>query len=270
MNDTSAEAERVLVEVHRRMPLGQKWLLLGQLYRDARLLHAAGVRLRNPHATSRDVREAWLRVNLGFTAAGPTGEDNMEQQPSGLAGLREVIGVLDRLGIAYSLGGSMASSIHGINRQTNDADLTVEPFPGKEPELAAAFGPDYYVSLAAVQEAVRHRTSFNVINTRTGFKADLFIHQDQPFERSAFARRLTVQLPDVPDQPLCLHTPEDIILFKLRWYRLGNETSEQQWRDVLGVLRVQGTRIDPNYLDEWAPALGVSDLLARARGESQL
>jgi hypothetical protein len=270
MNDTSAEAERVLVEVHRRMPVGQKWLLLGQLYRDARLLHAAGVRLRNPHASGRDVREAWLRVNLGFTAAGPTGEDDMEQPSSSLAGLREVIGVLDHLGIAYSLGGSMASSVHGINRQTNDADLTVEPFLGKEAQLAAAFGPDYYVSPAAVQEAVRNRTSFNVINTRSGFKADLFVHKDQPFERAAFARRLSVQLPDAPDQPIRIHTPEDIILFKLCWYRLGNETSEQQWRDVLGVLRVQGERIDQNYLDQWAPELGVSDLLARARQESKL
>src|SRR5581483_3627027 len=104
----------------------------------------------------------------------------------------------------YALGGSMASSFHGVARFTQDADVTVEPFAGKEPQLVAAFGPDYYVSLPAVRQAVADRSSFNVINTREGFKIDIFVRKDQPFEQKALERRVSQPLPDRPDQPVPL------------------------------------------------------------------
>jgi hypothetical protein len=87
------------------------------------------------------------------------------------------------------------------------------------------------------------------------------------FEAGAVARRLALTMPDDPNEPVPLMTAEDIILFKLAWYRLGGEGSEQRWRDVLGVMQVQGERLDQAYLDRWAPDIGVSDLLARARRE---
>jgi hypothetical protein len=182
--------------------------------------------------------------------------------------LREVLRVFTDLGIAYALGGSMASSVYGIDRYTRDADITAEPFPGREAQLAGAFGPDYYVSLPAVRDAVRQRSSFNIINTATGFKVDVFICKDLPFERSAMQRRAPLELPDAPGQPITLHSPEDVILFKLRWYRLGGESSGQQWADVLGVFKVQTGKLDQTYLDRWAADLGVADLLARVRQES--
>jgi hypothetical protein len=63
-------------------------------------------------------------------------------------------------------------------------------------------------------------------------------------------------------------TAEDAILQKLDWYKKGGCVSERQWLDVLGVLKVQGARLDFPYLEEWAPSLGVADLLARARDEA--
>jgi hypothetical protein len=62
-------------------------------------------------------------------------------------------------------------------------------------------------------------------------------------------------------------SPEDIILLKLEWFRIGGEMSERQWNDVLGVFEIQGSRLDQTYLDHWAPVIGVADLLARARQE---
>jgi hypothetical protein len=268
MSDTSPEAEKVLIEVYRRMPPAQKWLQLGQMYDDARALHAAGVRLRNPGATARDVQADWLRVNLGV---GLEVRDSSREGPMpNLSDLRDVLRVFDNLGIAYALGGSMASSLHGIDRYTRDADLTAEPFPGREGAFAQAFGPDYYLSEPAIRRAIQTRSSFNLINTSTGFKVDVFIRKDEPFEQSAMARRVAVHMPDAPEQPVMLHTAEDVILFKLRWYRLGNEIAQQQWEDVLGVLRVQAGKVDLGYLDEWAPRLGIADLLARARAEAAL
>jgi hypothetical protein len=185
-----------------------------------------------------------------------------------LSVLREVVQAFSALGIPHALGGSMASSLHGIPRYTQDADLVVEPFPGKEAQLAASFGRDYYVSLPAIQEAVRTHSSFNIINTSAGFKMAVFIRKDQPFEQSAMARRREVTLPDVPEQPIAVQTPEDVILFKLHWYRLGSETSSQQWSDVQGVLKVKAGQLNEAYLNHWAADLHVDDLLARARLES--
>ena len=265
--DTSPDAERMLVETYRRLPPGEKWLRLGLMYADARALHQAGCRLRNAGASPTDILRAWLAVNLGLKHLKPKEGAAVEQPISILQETRVVLRVFAGLGIPCAVGGSVASSLHGIDRYTRDAAITADPFAGQEASFVAAFGPDYYVSLTAVEDANRRRASFNIINTATGFKADVFVRKDSAFEQSALKRRLALALPDLPAEAVPLLTAEDIILFKLTWYRLGGESSEQQWRDVIGVMQVQGERLDQSYLDQHAPEIGVHDLLARARQE---
>jgi hypothetical protein len=265
LKDTSPEAERVLIGVYRKMSPGQKWLRLGETFRAARILHAAGVRLRHPGATPTEIHRDWMKRHFNLPESVLLREPSMDQNLNNLGDLRAAIAILDRLGIPYAVGGSMASSVHGILRFTEDADVTVEPFPGKETQLAAAFGPGYYISLEAVQDAVRRRSSFNVICLDTGFKIDIFVRKDQPFEEMAMSRRELIEFPDIPGKPLFFHSAEDTILFKLTWYRLGNESSDRQWSDILNMLKVQADRLDSAYLDHWAAVLKVDDLLARAR-----
>jgi hypothetical protein len=268
LTDTSPEADRVWTELYRALTPGKKWLILGQAFQTGKVLHAAGVLQRTPRATEAEIRREWLAEYLGERAPLVTEGAKMDPAQQNLGVVREVVKALDGLGIAYALGGSMASSVHGIARYTQDADITVEPFAGREGQFAACFGPEYYVSLPAIVEAVRDRTSFNLINTREGFKVDVFIRKDVPFEQAAMQRRVAMALPDLPSQPISVLTAEDVILFKLQWYRLGGEASAQQWADVLGVLKVQAGRLDEDYLDRWAAELHVGDLLARARQES--
>ena len=187
----------------------------------------------------------------------------MNQPTDNLKELRRVISALRDLQIDYALGGSMASSLLGIPRFTQDADLMVEPFEARESLLASSFGSDYYVSVPAIVEAIARRRSFNVIHTSTGFKADLFVRRDRPFEISAMHRRVAVELPDAPNEPIHVLSAEDVILFKLEWYRLGGEVSDRQWNDILGLLNIQAGRLDRTYLQHWASELNVSDLLAR-------
>ena len=59
-----------------------------------------------------------------------------------------------------------------------------------------------------------------------------------------------------------------MILHKLQWYRLSDETSERQWLDVLGVLKVQGASLDHSHLLHWAQALGITKLYERALNEA--
>jgi hypothetical protein len=269
ISDTSPDAERVLVEVYRRMTPRDKWLLLGRLYEDARALHAAGMRLRNPAVTSREITEAWIRTNLGIELPFPVRDTAQVVPMANLHDFSEVARIFDQLAIPYALGGSMACSVYGMSRQTNDADIMAEPFSGKEAQLIAALGPDYYLSDAAIKDAIRKRSSFNLINTATGFKVDVFIRSDDLFAQSAMARRVFLDVSGVPDQKICVLSVEDVVLSKLRWYRLGNETSEQQWKDVVTLLKTQQAHADWNYLNRWAAILAVEDLLERARHEAE-
>jgi hypothetical protein len=172
--------------------------------------------------------------------------------------------LLDQLGIGYALGGSMASSLLSTPRFTQDADLMVEPFAGRELEFERALGPDYYVSTSAMIEANRSRRSFNVINKKTGFKLDLFVRKDRPFDLSALERRERLAFPADPSKHLNVLTAEDILVFKLEWYRLGEEVSEQQWRDIIGLLKVRGDQLDLRYMQRFASELAVAGLLDRA------
>jgi hypothetical protein len=268
LSDTSPEADRVWTATYRGMSPAKKWAILGEDFRTGKLLHAGGCRHRRPGATAEDIHREWLALQYGFLGPVPGGSV-MDPAVQNLQVVREVLAVLDNLGIPYALRGSMASSLHGIARHTRDADICVEPFPGKEAQLVAAFGPDYYVSLPTVEQAVRDRSSFNILNTREGFKVDLFVRPDEPFEQEAMRRRVPFIFPDRPGQPVSLLASEDIVLFKLRWYRLGGEVSDQQWSDVLGVLKVRAGQLDEAYLDRWAADLQVSDLLERARQEAR-
>lgn len=190
----------------------------------------------------------------------------MESDQKNVAIVQEVAAVLDRLEIPYAVGGSWASSLLGKPRLTHDVDMTVEPFPGKETAFCASFSDDYYVSLPMIQDALRRRSSFNIIHWATGFKVDLFVRKERPFDASVLSRRYVHPLSE--GRSLTVVSPEDVILLKLEWYRLGGCTSERQLEDVRGVLQMQAGKLDQAYLDHWAAGLGVSDLLQRARQES--
>lgn len=182
---------------------------------------------------------------------------------------REVAEILESLGIPCLVGGSLASSLHGIPRSTDDADLVAELRENHVEPLVAALGSRFYVDAERARDAVRRRSSFNVIELATMFKVDLFVLGDDPAAREQMVRSQRFELPEEAGE-LPVASPEDTVLQKLRWYRLGHEISDRQWQDALGVLRVQGKRLDRPYLERGAIALHVQDLLERALREAGL
>jgi hypothetical protein len=182
--------------------------------------------------------------------------------------LKQFTEVLDSLNIIYVIGGSIASSLYGTVRFTQDADITVEPFAPEADKLFDALEKDFYISKEAMYEALRNRSSFNVIHFATAFKIDIFIRPETEFHRKMLSRGRKLRLGDIA-KPVSFVSPEDIILLKLDWYRQSGCISERQWSDVQGVLTGQSKSLDFEYLKSWANKLGVKDLLDRAISESE-
>ena len=175
--------------------------------------------------------------------------------------LKEVIECFDELAIAYYIGGSVASSAYGMARATMDVDLVAHIEASQVDGLVGSLEADYYISAEMVRNAIQRRVSFNLIHLETMIKIDVFIPKDQPYDSEAFARRRVDTLDEESSREFYLASPEDVVLSKLQWYQTGGRVSEQQWKDVLGVLKIQSDNMDLEYLKYWASKLNLSDLL---------
>ena len=182
--------------------------------------------------------------------------------------LRLIVSNLERLKIPYMVGGSFASSAHGVPRSTLDADLIVDLKRQDVGGLEEAFSRDFYMDIGQVEHALGSKRSFNLIHLETFFKADLFVLRESSFAREEFSRRRLQPVESSVEAQIYVATPEDTVLSKLEWYRRGGEASENQWRDVIGIIKTQGGRLDLVYLRKWAVELGVSDLLEQASQEA--
>ena len=182
-----------------------------------------------------------------------------------LAALEPVVEAFSRLGVAYYLGGSAVSSDYGVARSTLDVDLVADLRAEHVVPLVDALKSNYYIERRTVADAVARKACFNAIHMPTSFKVDVFPVKNRPYDREALQRIHEDSLDDAqPAKRFFQASPEDIILAKLEWYRLGDEVSERQWGDVLGVMKVQQHLLDRAYLGKWAVELGVADLLRKA------
>lgn len=178
--------------------------------------------------------------------------------------LRNLIDVLEKAGIPYMLAGSLGSSFHGRPRATNDADVVIAPTESQLRLLLDSLGSDYYVSKDAALAALSQESTFNVIDIRTQWKADLRVRRTRAFSVMEFSRR---QKAVILDMDVYVVSAEDAILSKLEWAEEG--ASLQQLQDVLGVLQVQYDRLDMDYLRKWAEDLGVRDRLEELLGKAR-
>ncbi len=221
--DTSFEAERVQIQILRAMPPARK----------AALLSGA--------------------IRAGFTLGGKDMTDPFDIT-------WEVVVALESLDIEYFVGGSVASTLHGEPRFTQDTDLIVRIEREHIEPLKRALEEQFYISPAALLEAIQRKSSSNLVHFESGYKVDLMVSRERAFEHSRFQRRLKLT---AAGHEFWVCSAEDIVLAKLEWYRLGREISDHQWRDVLTVMLTK--QLDQGYLDRWADELKVLDLLEKAR-----
>lgn len=182
-----------------------------------------------------------------------------------VAALSPVVDALEQLASPYCVGGSVASSVFGVPRATLDVDILTDVRIDQVEAFVSLLSKDYYVDADMMRDAIRRRASFNMIHLETMLKIDIFIVRARPFDRMAITRPCARFIDEGPGaRSYAFHSPEDIILNKLEWYRMGGEISDRQWTDILGVMKVQVSALDVGYLRIWAADLGVADLLERA------
>jgi hypothetical protein len=180
-----------------------------------------------------------------------------------VAALVPVTAAFQALGIQHYVGGSVASTFHGAIRSTMDVDVVCDLREEQVDAFLKAFNTDYYVSGPAVRDAVKRRSSFNLIHLPTSFKVDVFVSRGRPFDRAAMSRATPCVLREEDGFAAPMATAEDSIVSKLEWYRLGDEVSERQWDDVSRLVQLLGDSLDIPHMKRMAASIGVGDLLDR-------
>jgi hypothetical protein len=154
-----------------------------------------------------------------------------------------------------------------VARATLDADIVARLEPAQAGRLVQELGPEFYADVEAIADAAGRRSSFNLIHIATAFKVDIFVPRPGAYADVEMERRQSHVIDESTGDRMEFSTAEDTLLAKLLWYRQGNEVSERQWRDVLGILKVAAGDLDMSYLSQWARKLNVLDLLDRAVGD---
>ncbi len=169
--------------------------------------------------------------------------------------LARIVSALEGAGIPYMLTGSLASSIYGTPRATNDIDIVIAPAEGQLRKLKELLPEtDYYFDLDDALDAVRRRSQFNVIDFASVWKVDLIIQKRRLYDRTAFDHKVSI---DHEGIRLFVTTAEDSIISKLDWAKLGD--SGIQLRDVAGILRARSELLDRAYIEHWVRELQLEE-----------
>jgi hypothetical protein len=177
--------------------------------------------------------------------------------------LTPLVEAFEDLQIPYYVGGSVVSSVYGELRNTFDIDVVADVQLKHVVSLVKRLETEYYIDADTIRDAIRHRSSFNIIYLDSMFKVDIFLPKPRPFAQQE-RLRARKEVIEAGTRPFYLSSPEDIILNKLEWYKMGNEISTRQWNDIIGVIKRQAETLDIAYLRQWARELNVVELLERA------
>lgn len=168
----------------------------------------------------------------------------------------KIADILHEVGIPYFITGGFAVSVWGRPRATFDIDIVVELVEPKVDALARALRKVYkagYIDETSAKDAIRHQSEFNFIDPLTGLKIDFWVTKGDELSLLKFKRRIARK---IGGKTVYFISPEDLILSKLVWYKMGEST--RQLEDIESIVKISGKKLDMKYIRTWAGHLGAS------------
>ena len=266
--DTSPEVERVLIELIRKAPVSKRFGLVRSMTATLTKMSVRTYREQHPQATWPEIVQIMRphphQLNLQLLEACLQNKSsNAPFEPDILRALISITAIFEKLNISTYIGGSVASAAYGMQQLAQDIDLVIELLPTQIPQLIALLQPGYYVDEQEVYTAIQEHKNFTIIDLDTLLAIDVFVPSLSLFEKQ-IKTRVKRQVLDEMAHPLLLSSAEDIILIKLFLHRKNKIFPDDQWNDVLGVLKVQESVLDLTYLERWAAHLNITNLLEQA------
>lgn len=266
--DTSIDSDRYQFELLRQKTPGERFAIAAQMIRWAKTVSLRGMKKARgelaPEYFARSVlQEKWIPLLT------PSGDATMwVQDPGEIA--RILHAVFESLNISYYITGGVCATAYGDPRTTRDLDVVIEIERSEIMPLVQRLEAEgFYCPPGAVEDIQLGRARvLSVTHMQLVLNADIVLNADTEFDRSKMNRRRLEAIGLDESERFWLSSPEDVILAKLLWGRRSQ--SEKQWRDVLGVLKVQGDQLNFVYLTQWAEQLGLTDLIERAIAEAGL
>lgn len=260
--------ESDLLQFHllRQKTPAQRWQAAAAMIRWARTVALRAMEQASPDQLATRFSQAIFKDDWTPTLT-PTSDPPMwAQDPSAIAQL--LYPVFEHLNIRYYITGGVAAIAYGEPRTTQDLDLVIEvASSAMEPLVRALEQIGFYVPAGAVAEVKAGRGRvLSVTHLEQVLRADIVLSSDRPFDRSKMERRQLIAINLAGEVLYWVCSAEDLILAKLLWGQRSN--FQKQWRDVLGVLKVQQSVLDDGYLSEWAEQLGVGNRLSQAMVEA--
>jgi hypothetical protein len=264
--DTSPDVEALQLELVKKASPARRFALMSSF---SSTLRRASLKNLEQHFQPQQARLEWIYLHYGEQVAKFQGTLNASRSTVNETreALETLVTVFKDLDIAYRIVGSVASSTQGMMRATLDVDMVAALNVEHISQLGVQLKSQYHVDEELMREALTRGSSFNLIHLETMIKIDVFLLGERLYDRVSFTRK---RLETIEDLVLSFKTPEDIILGKLEWFTQTDKTSERQWKDVIGLLKVQGSLLDFEYLRQWAKELAVDELLEQAFTEASL
>jgi hypothetical protein len=262
--DTPPEAEARQIALFRQRTPEERLEHAFDLSSFALTASRAAIRRSQPHLSPTEQARLLVALMFGADHAAHVLDAPTVEGPLTIpSAILPVVQIFTQLRVPYFIGGSIASSAYSIPRTTYDVDIIADLPAQHVAAFIRALEQEYYIDQSAILDALARRASFNMLHHATGINIDIFVPAARAYDREQFARVQTLVLPGTT-QAVNVASPEDVLLNKLAWFERGNRVSDQQWRNVQSILRVQGDALDTAYMRRCATSLNLGKLLAGA------
>jgi hypothetical protein len=264
--DTSPEAERVLIELIRKAPISKRFGLVRSMTTFAATLNLKNIQEQQPYIGKDEIAERFITDHHNKTLAKQLHTALQYHPTQSTTDLLDAIlplsAIFEVLQIPYYIQGTIANSLYGMQRATFEVDFFANLCLEHMNDLQQQLKPFYAIDTQIMRDAVYLRTYFEIVHIESLIKINVLLSQDLDFEKQTYNRSKQHRLLE-NNSSVYVASPEDIVLTQLRKYRVEGESADDQWNEILGVLKVQGISLDFTYLEQWAEKLTIADLLRK-------